>query len=178
MLAAGVLSGVAGGAAMAAVVVIAAAATGIAPLQPLAAIGETFVGPEALEGTAAKVALGALVHLAVSAAFGVVFAAVVPRDLPTGCAMGLGAGGALFAMGFMMSVMVPWANPGFAAAAQVMGGSWVIAHAVFGAVLGIAPRLRRSLTGQASGASSEAAPAPPRAAAIAVPGSSSARSRT
>jgi hypothetical protein len=150
VIAAGILSGVAGGITMMAVLVLAAAAQGIAPLHPLMVVGETFIGPEALDAVAAKVAFGAFVHVLTSAAFGVVFAGIVPRDFRMGCAMGLGAGTALFAMGFMMSTIVPWANPGFRAASQVIGGSWVLAHAVFGVTLGIAPPLRRWISRAAS----------------------------
>jgi hypothetical protein len=102
------------------------------------------VGPEALDG-AAKLAFGAAVHLATAAALGVLYSAVVPRDFPTACAVGVGVGLALFALMFMMPVVVPWANPGFRGAMQAIGGAWVIAHAVFGAVLGAAPALRRWL---------------------------------
>jgi len=164
VLVAGILSGVMGGIAMMAVAMLASAAEGIAPLHPLATIGETFVGPDALGSVAAKVAFGALVHTVTSAAIGTVFAAIVPPDFRTGSAMGLGAGVALFAMGFMMSAIVPWANPGFRGAFQVIGGSWVIAHAVFGLTLGIVVPLRRWVARETIAAPSDGERVRPRAA--------------
>ncbi len=169
MLAAGILSGLAGGVAMMALLAIAAALQGIAPVHPLAVIGETFMGPEALSDiVAAKLAFGALLHLATSVAFGIVFAGIVPREFRTSCAMGLGLGVALFQMGFMMSVIVPWVNPGFRAGSQVIGGSWVLAQAVFGATTGIAAPLRRWISGEASDATRERAVVrrPPAAVAL------------
>jgi hypothetical protein len=154
VLVAGLLSGVMGGAAMMAVLVIGATAQGISPVQPLAVIGETFVGSEALDSVAAKMAFGAVVHLVTSAAFGIVFAGMVSRDFPAACAMGLGAGASLFVMGFMMSVIVPWVNPGFRAAAHAIGGTWVVAHAVFGVTLATALPLRRWISRETSDAAS------------------------
>lgn len=150
VLAAGILSGVAGGIAMIVVVAIAASINGIPALDPLAVIGETFVGPEALDGIAVKVAFGAFVHAGTSSALGIVVAGILPRDFRTASAMGVGVGVALFAMGVMMSAVVPWANPGFRAASQAIGGSWVLAHAVFGMTLGTAPPLRRWISRDAS----------------------------
>ena len=157
VLAAGILSGIAAGIAMMAVGMIAAATQDVPLLYPLQIVGESFVGPEALGGVA-KVAFGSLVHLLTSAALGIVFAAIVPREFGTTCAMGLGTGITLFAMGVMMSTLVPWANPGFRGAFQAIGGSWVLAHAVFGVTLGIAPSLRRWVSREASGAISDREP--------------------
>jgi hypothetical protein len=157
VFASGALSGIAGGVAMVGVAGISAAAQGLAPEYALRIIGESFVAPEALDG-AAKAAFGALVHLATAAALGVLFAGLVARDFPTTCAMGAGVGFALFTLGLMMSLVVPWANPGFRAGMQAIGGAWVIAHAIFGLTLGLAPALRRRLA-------RDAADAMPRAAA-------------
>jgi hypothetical protein len=159
MLASGVATGVAGGLGMMFVLAIAATAHDLSPMQPWSSIGESFLGAGELDGTGAKAALGAVVHLATAAVFGVLFAAILPRDMPATCAMGLGAGLALFAMGFMMSVVVPWVNPGFREAAQVIGGSWVIAHGVFGAVAGLAAPMRRWFSREASDATREGVPA-------------------
>jgi hypothetical protein len=153
--ASGVLAGVAGGVAMMAVAAIGAASQGIPAVHPLEVIGASFVGPEALEGPA-RIAFGALVHLGTSVAFGVLFAAIVPRDFPTASGIGVGVGWALFGLGFMMSTIVPWANPGFRGEMQDVGGTWVIAHAVFGGIVGTIPALRRRL---ALGAAPRAQPA-------------------
>jgi len=152
VLASGIFTGVAGGIVMMAMGMIAATAQGIPPVHPLEVIGESFVGPEALDGTAAKAAFGALVFFLTAAGLGIVFAAIAPRELGTSCAMGLGAGIALFAMGVMMSAIVPWVNPGFRDGFQVIGGWWVVAHAVFGVILGTAPPFRRWLSRETSDA--------------------------
>ncbi len=169
LLASGIISGVLGGLAMLGVAGIAAALQDLDPLRSLELVGETFVGPEAL-GRGAKIALGALIHLAVAASFGVLFAALVPREYAAGSAMGLGVGFGLFAAGLMMTVIVPWVNPGFREGIQVIGGSWVVAHAVFGLVLGAAPSIRRRLSAPAAG------PASPLHAPGAAPAHGGARS--
>lgn len=166
VLAAGVLSGVAAGAVMMAVAVVAAVARGVPALHPLQIVGESFVGPGALEGVA-KVAFAAAVHVLTSAALGLVFAAIIPREFRMAAAMGTGLGFALFSMGVMMSVVAPWANPGLRGQLQIMGGSMVIAHAAFGVTLGIAPSLRRWISREARDAAPGREPARPRGAEIA-----------
>jgi hypothetical protein len=153
LLLSGVVSGVLGGVAMLVVAGIAAALQDVDPLRPLEIMGETFLGPDALE-RGAKIALGGLLHLVVAAALGVLFAALAPREYAPGSAMGLGVGFGLFTAGLMMTALVPWVNPGFREGIQVIGGSWVVAHAVFGLVVGAAPALRRRLSAPAAGAAS------------------------
>jgi hypothetical protein len=165
VLASGILCGVAGGVLMVATASVQATREGLAAAYPLQVIGESFVGPEALGG-AAKIAFGALVHLATSAALGVLVAAVVPRDFPSACAMGVGVGLALFALMFMMSLVVPWANPGFRGAMQDIGGAWVVGHAVLGLALGASPALRRRLWSEAR---APAGHAPARARTVSAP---------
>lgn len=168
LLAAGTLAGLAAGIAMMAVAMIGAAGQDLPPLHPLQAIGESFVGPEALDGLA-KPALGALVHAATSAALGIVLAAMAPRESRTTCAVGLGLGFSLFALGFMMSTFVPWVNPGLRQELQPMGGSWVLAQAVFGVTLGIAPALRRRFAREMSRPASGLERVRPRHAGIEAP---------
>lgn len=167
VLASGILMGIAGGVAMLAVAMIGATSQGIAAMHPLQVIGESFVGPETFDGTA-RIAFGAVVHLATSVAFGVLLAAIVPRDFPMASAIGVGVGFALFALMFMMLLVVPWANPGFRRAMQDIGGTWVIAHAVYGAALGMSPALRRWVAREPSAASvPDAARIRPQAAPVA-----------
>jgi hypothetical protein len=153
VLASGILSGIAGGVAMLAVAMIGANSQGIAPTYPLEVIGESFVGPQTFDGVGAKIAFGAFVHLATSVALGILLAAILPRDFETASAVGVGVGFALFTLMFMMSLVVPFVNPGFRRGMQDIGGTWVIAHAVFGAVLGMTPVLRRRLVREVSEAS-------------------------
>jgi hypothetical protein len=164
---AALVAAAAGAVAMAAVAMVGAAVVGIAPSSPLALIGESFVGPEALAG-GGKVAYGVLVHVVTSLAFALLFVGVVPRDYRAGSALGVGVGFAMFGLMFMMSVVVPWANPGFRSGMQEIGGTWVIAHAVFGLALGTTPALRRHLARENT---VEPVPAglPPRAQPVAPP---------
>jgi hypothetical protein len=155
VLSAGAFSGAAGAGVMLAVAAIGALAQDVDLALPLAAIGETLVGGDA---RAAKLALGAVLLLATCVGIGIVLAAIIPREFATSCAMGLGVGVAVLAAGVMMSTIVPWVNPGFRARIQVLGGTWTIAIAAFGATLGISPGLRRWIAGAARGAASGHAP--------------------
>jgi hypothetical protein len=151
-LVAGATSGLLGGAVMALFLMLAAGVAGTPWLQPLAAIGTTFVGAEAPGAGAA--AWGAALHALTSAALGLGFAAIFPRDLPPVSAAVVGAGYAFLAMAIMASLVVPLVNPAFAAAAQPAGGAWVVAHALFGTALGLSwARWRRAGAPGPSGAS-------------------------
>ncbi|HEU4382951.1 MAG TPA: DUF6789 family protein [Anaeromyxobacteraceae bacterium] len=135
-VASGIASGLLGGAAMALFLAAAASAAGVPARQVLEAIGTTFVGAGGLGG-AERALYGAALHALVAVAAGLAYTAVVPRDLPPASAAVVGVGYALFLAGIMTSVVVPLVNPGFREAAQPIGGSWVMAHAVYGAVLGL-----------------------------------------
>jgi len=154
----GIAAGLLGGAAMAAWLTIAAGVAGMAALAPLKAIGLTFAGPGALaEGSAL---LGLALHALVSAVLGIVYFAVFPRDLPPGCAAVVGGGYAMFALGIMATVVVPTVNAPFREAMQPIGGSWVVAHVLFGVALGLGPELRRRLSRAGSGGAGPAAQSP------------------
>ncbi len=113
-------------------------------LDPLRAAGATFRGRDA-SGGAGAIAWGIVLHLVTGAALGVLFAAMVPRDITAPAGAVLGAGCALILMGFAVTLVIPPLNPILAAEMPRHGGSWVIAHALFGAVMGIAPWLRRRI---------------------------------
>jgi hypothetical protein len=123
----------------------AAALDGASPLDPLRAAGTTFRGAEAPEGGVGTVAWGLLLHLAVGVPLGVAFAASVPRDMSVSAGSVLGAGTALFVMAFAVKLVIPRLAPVLAAEMPRHGGAWVIAYTVFGAVMGIAPWLRRRI---------------------------------
>lgn len=143
----GALMGALGGALMAAFLMIDAALEKTDPVLPLELFGATLVGPEALGGGSAAVLPGVLLHLLVSAALGVPFAALVPNDFPTGSASVLGVGYAFVIMALMTSYVIPAANPLLEEHLHSFGGAWVIARAIFGATLGFIPWLRRSMAG-------------------------------
>jgi hypothetical protein len=137
-LARGLIAGTLAGVVMAVFLAGAASLAGLPPLQPLRAIGATLGGPEALAGGSGPALVGAVLHLLLSAALGVAIAALIPSGLSPFGGSVVGAGYALFVLGFMASLVVPTVNPAFAAAAQPIGGAWVVAHVVFGATLGLA----------------------------------------
>lgn len=134
-VAAGGLAGLAAGGAMAATLVVAALLADAPALLAFQAIGEVIPGIPA--GGAGATVAGVLAHGVVSAGLGVVFAAIVPRDFPAPCLAGVGVGLALLAMGFAIAVFLP---DRFVWALHAIGGSWVIAHGVYGTVLGLALR--------------------------------------
>ncbi len=141
---AGVAAGMLAAAAMILFMAAAAAFDGDA-LGPLRAVGTTLRGREALSGGAGTIAWAVLLHLAVGAALGIPYAAVVPRDMPLHSSVVLGAGCALVVMAFAVPLLVPAVSPVLADRMPAHGGAWVIAHALFGAVVGIAPELRRRI---------------------------------
>jgi hypothetical protein len=148
ILRAGAAAGALGGVAMMAFMMAASALDGDSALSPLRAVGTTFRGREALDGGAGTIAWGVAVFVLFGAALGVAFAAAVPRDMRVPSGMVLGAGMGLLAMAFLVRLVIPHVAPALAASMPRHGGAWVIAHAVFGAVTGIAPWLRRRIGGE------------------------------
>jgi hypothetical protein len=149
--AAGVAAGVLGAVAMMAWMMGASALDGDSALAPLRAVGTTFRGPEALQGGAGTIAWGVALHLLIGAALGVAFAAIVPRDMELQSGMILGAGVAILVMAVAIQVVLPRVAPLLRASMPRHGGAWVIAHAIYGAVAGIAPWLRRRIGGGVPG---------------------------
>ena len=139
VLVAGALAGALGGAVMLVALIIDAVLHGSSPWARLQLLGAPF------PGSGVDVPAGVVVHLLVSAALGVPFAAFVPRDFPTGAAMVMGIGYAFAVLALMTSCVYPAANPVLDEHLPSMGGAWVIARALFGAVTGLAPWFRRRL---------------------------------
>jgi hypothetical protein len=156
VVASGTAAGLAGGVVMMLLITVSAALAGMPALHPLGVIGASLLGPEALDGGPAHVAYGTILHVLVSCSFGVLFAAMIPRDFPVASAAMVGAGSAILIIGVMMSLVVPPINPMFRSEMQPIGGTWVIAHAAFGATLGLAPALRRRLSGAVADAREKA----------------------
>jgi len=141
---AGPVAGIAGGLVMAGYLVIAAVALGMEPLTALAPMGATLRSPDTIGGGAGWVLFGLSLHLAVSAVVGLIFAVIVPRDHTPAVAAFLCVGLTFAVMAFMTSVVVPAVNPVLQASFHGLGGSWVIAHVLFGATAGYTgQRLRR-----------------------------------
>lgn len=141
---AGAVAGVAAGVVMAAFLVLAAAQQDMRPFTALEPMGATFRDAGALDGGAGSLLLGVLLHLGVSALVGLLFALILPRDFTPGSAAFICVGLAFMVMGFMTSLIVPAVNPVLEDSFHDLGGSWVIAHALFGLTAGYAAqRLRR-----------------------------------
>jgi hypothetical protein len=138
LLFSGCVAGLAGGVAMAAYLVFAAAVQGMEPLTALEPMGATFrdaVEPSAGDGS---MLFGLFLHLAVSAMAGLLFVSVLPRNFSPGNAAFICVGFAFAMMGVMTSCIVPAANPVLKESFHDLGGSWVIAHALFGFTVGYA----------------------------------------
>ncbi|HET8541063.1 MAG TPA: hypothetical protein VFL83_14410 [Anaeromyxobacter sp.] len=139
----GIAAGVLGGLAMAAWMAASAALEGAGPLAPLWPLADAFARGPGAERSAATLLLGVALHLAFSAAVGVVLAAAVPRDFGPVPAGVVCAGGALLVMAVMTTVVLPAVNPTMRAEMPAFGGAWVIAHAVYGLTVGAAAQLVR-----------------------------------
>lgn len=142
---AGMSAGILGGAVMGLFLVLAAAVNGFEPLSPLEAIGETFTDRDAPHGSPAFLVYGIFLHLAVASLIAIVFLAMIPADLTTTCAAVTGMGFTVLVMALMSILILPAVNPELRDEMPALGGSWVIAHALYGLSLGFGQRLRRRL---------------------------------
>jgi hypothetical protein len=143
---AGALAGVIGGLVMAAYAMVAAAVLGQGPFAVPQLIGATFRGPEALLRGPGVIAWGVLLHVFVSAGFGVLFATLVRRDTPRGVAMLSGVAYALGIFVLMMFVVTPVVNPVMANRVSMMIGTMLVMHVLYGLGLGFTPAFRRLLS--------------------------------
>jgi hypothetical protein len=143
---AGLAAGVAGGLLMAAFLVVAAVTQGLEPFAAIEPMGATFRSADGFEGGPSAALVGFVLHLGVSALVGLVFATLMPRDFKPREAGVLCVGLAFLVMGVQTSVVVPAVNPVLKSHFHHLGGSWVIAHALFGLTSGyVCQRLRRAL---------------------------------
>lgn len=142
---AGAAAGLAGGALMAAALPIGAVLGGQEPLEQLRAMGHTFLGADPGAPAPALVAWGLFVQLVASALLGVLFTALLPAGFPYGSAAIVGVGYAWVAMAIAISLVVPAVNEPLAARMPALGGTWVIAHALYGIGVGAGPALRARL---------------------------------
>ena len=163
-MAPGFEAGLAGGVVMAAWMMLAALVDGMDPLSPLRPLGQTFASasPQDAESGAGALVFGLALHLLFSGAIGVLFAALLPADLEPRFASVMAVSFAFAVMGTMTSTVLPAVNPSLREAMPALGGSWVLAHAAYGATVGVvAQRLRQR--GRARAAVPRI-PAPARAA--------------
>jgi hypothetical protein len=144
---AGIAAGLLAGVAMMAFMMLCAGALdgATAALDPLRAVGTSFRGRDASTAGALPIVWGIALHLGVGGAFGLALMGVVPRDSSGGAAAMLGTGYALILMAFALPLVVPAVAPVLHDRMPANGGAWVVAHAVFGAVAGAGPALRRRM---------------------------------
>jgi hypothetical protein len=139
-----VATGLLGALVMMAFMAIAAGVGGDA-LDPLRAVGTSFRGDDATRAGAGPVVWGAVVQLALGAASGAALAAVFPKDLTAPASVTLGGGSGLILMAFALSSVAPAVAPLARPLMSPNGGAWVIAHALFGSIAGLAPWLHRRI---------------------------------
>jgi hypothetical protein len=140
----GFAAGLLGGLAMAVWMIASAMIEGMEPLAALRPMGHTFAGSEPLGEGAAVLLYGLALHMLFSGGIGVLFTALLPRDLEPRFAWVMCVGFAFVVMAIMTSSVLPAYNPSLRAEMPELGGSWVLAHAAYGATVGFfAQRIRQ-----------------------------------
>lgn len=109
---------------------------------PFKLLAASILGVDALIGGFGTVLLGGILHFAVAAFWGIVFAALVRRDTPQGRAL---AGGLLFGVcvwAVMTFIGLPVLNRTMVPRVAMSPAVWFITHLVYGACLMRAPELK------------------------------------
>lgn len=145
VVAAGLSSGVLGGALMALVLGARALVGGSGPWAPFALFGTALVPLGSAASNAAAILLGLVVHLATSVFFGIAFAAVIGRARPSVALAGLalGVAAALVVMMLMTFGVVAVVAPALYDGISRDWPTWVAAHVAYGVGLGLEPVFRR-----------------------------------
>lgn len=146
----GILAGIIAGIVLAIFAMAYAGATGMGGMSPMRMIAATVQGVDALIGGGGTLALGMLIHLVVSAVFGIIFAALLPRGTSGTAAAGWGVLYGIVIWAGMRYIGVPLVNSTMAARLPMMAGAFFIEHLLFGVTLGITPALVSRLSGQRS----------------------------
>jgi hypothetical protein len=139
---AGTLAGLVGGACFALLAMGSAIMGGGDILSPFRLTGAAFIGSGALESGVGVGVYGFLVHIAASVVWGILFAAILPRDASVGAALVAGLVYGLIVMLVMTYLVLPVVNPVMREA--VVGTTpFVMEHLIYGASLAIVPMLRQ-----------------------------------
>ncbi len=140
----GLVAGVLAGTVMMLGALVHSAVAGLGFTWPLHRVADAAIAGQATAQGGASAVIGAAVHLAISAVWGVLFVALVPRGAPLPAAVGLGVVFGLMVFLVMTWMVVPWAND---ALWQTVSPSVLfLYHLVFGAVLPLGVPLRRQIT--------------------------------
>ena len=142
---AGSVAGTLGGALFLIFAMGVAVLNGMDTLSPLRLIGATFVGAGALEGGAGVILYGLMLHIATAAAWGVLFAMILPKQATAGVALVAGFVYGLLVMLVMLYVVLPITNPIMREAVDGTT-SFSIEHLIYGGALALVPALRRRFT--------------------------------
>lgn len=141
---AGAIAGLIGGVLMAIWSMLYAVVAGMGLWMPLKMIGATFYGVSALVGGPGVLAYGLTLHVAVSIAYGILFASIVSRYAPPGRALLAGIAYGVAILVFMTFVVLPLFNTTMRERVPTMSASWIIDHILFGIGVSTAPLLRRA----------------------------------
>jgi len=138
----GAVAGVVGGTCMALFAMGMAVMGGADILSPFRLTGATFVGPQALEGSVTFLAYGILLFYVAAVVWGVMFAAILPREATLGSALVAGLIFGIIVMLVTQHFVLPIVNP---VMHEVVDGrtSFTIEHLIYGGSLAIMPLLRR-----------------------------------
>jgi|GEM_PF-1859446 len=142
---AGAGSGIVSGLVMALVAMLVSASAGHGFWFPPKLISGVLIGVNSIIGGPGSVMLGLIIHLAVSAFFGIVFGAVFGRVRDSRIAF---TRGLVFGIGvylFMNFLILPWANPTMNARVDLQPGWWFFEHLVYGGMLFMTPNMSQYL---------------------------------
>lgn len=138
----GVMGGLIGGIAMAMIMMVVTALDGMGFLKPLYLIAATFHPAWAMQTafSAGPILIGAMLHMMMSAAFGLVFAvglALLRRSgMTTALWVGTGMVWGVMVLLVNQNIVLPIVDPAMATATSGLLVWWLLAHLMFGVVLG------------------------------------------
>ncbi|HEY8428932.1 MAG TPA: DUF6789 family protein [Sandaracinaceae bacterium] len=137
----GIVAGIAGAVVMGAVAMIVSAVNGTGFFTPVQLIGATYLGVDWANVAVWSTILGLVTHLAIGAAYGVLFVALTRNieSMAAKIAAGLAYGAAVYL--FMTFLVMPWANP--VMYATIDKGLFFLIHLAYGATLPVALPMRR-----------------------------------
>lgn len=140
----GAVAGIAAGMAMSFWAVLTSIWHGVGLLSSFEVIGATFMGSGfAVSSGLGMILYGLVVHTLMSAALGVLFTLLLPKDISCRQACAAGVAYGLAVMLAMTFVITPIVNPVMREAVTLLPKSWLIQHALFGVALGLVPLLWR-----------------------------------
>ncbi|MEW5916105.1 MAG: hypothetical protein AB1762_06855 [Gemmatimonadota bacterium] len=143
----GGIAGIVGGALLMSFAIGTSVMNGGDILSPFRLAGATFIGPAAMNGGTAIILYGALVYLVTSIVWGILFAAILPRDASPGSAFVAGLVYGLVVMLIMSYAVLPLVNPVMRSAVEGTT-SFTMEHLIYGGSLALVPMLRRRFTTQ------------------------------